>query len=78
MWGLVNKRVMKRAREERYDLSLTRTGESGLGEWLAVMGESREVGDVCLTEQLRAVVGECKEELLWLVVSDMPKEKPSK
>ncbi|KAI5818469.1 hypothetical protein BZA77DRAFT_15489 [Pyronema omphalodes] len=79
IWAIVNKRCMKKHREERYDLSLTRTSDwEGLPNWAAVMGESKEVGDMCLYQQLKDVIPECSDFLEYLIVSDMPKEKPSK
>lgn len=79
VWALVNKRQMRRVREERYDLSLTRTSDwEGLPSWLAVMGESKEVGDMCLYKELKEVVQECGDFLEYLAVTDMPKEKPTR
>lgn len=79
IWALVNKSGMKRWRMERYDLSLTRTSDwEGLPNWLAVMGESKEIGDLCLYTELKAVVKDCQEILQYLIVTDMPKDKPSK
>lgn len=77
IWALVNKRAMKRLREERYDLSLTRTTDwEGLPNWVAVMGEGKKIGELCLTKELKEVVPECRELLEMLLVTDMPKEKP--
>lgn len=79
IWAIVNKRNMRRWRDERYDLSLTRTSDwEGLPQWVAVMGESKEVGDLCLCQPLKDVVGECGNFLEFLVVTDMPIEKPTK
>ena len=79
VWALVNKRQMRRWREDRYDLSLTRTSDwEGLPEWLAVMGESKEIGDMCLYKELKDVVKECQSFLEVLLVTDLPKEKPTK
>lgn len=77
IWALVNKRQMKRWRDERYDLSLTRTSDwDALPGWLAVMGESKEVGDMCLHKELKEVITECGSFLEFLLITDMPKEKP--
>ncbi|KAI5779810.1 hypothetical protein EDC01DRAFT_297659 [Geopyxis carbonaria] len=79
VWALVNKRNMRRWRDERYDLSLTRTSDwDGLPNWLAVMGESKEIGDTCLYKDLKDVIGECSSFLEYLIVTDMPKERPAK
>jgi len=79
VWALVNKRQMRRWRDERYDLSLTRTSDwEGLPEWLAVMGESKEIGDTCLYKELKDVVKECQSFFEMILVTDLPKEKPSK
>jgi len=76
---VVNKRHMRRWRDERYDMSLTRTSDwEGLPKWLAVMGESKEIGDLCLYQQLKEVIPDCGDFLEYLIVSDMPKEKPTK
>lgn len=79
VWAIVNKKHMRRWREERYDLSLTRTSDwESLPNWLAVMGESKEIGDTCLYNELKEIVKECGSFLEFLLVSDMPKEKPTK
>jgi len=79
VWALVNKRHMRRWRDERYDLSLTRTSDwEGLPNWLAVMGESKEVGDTCLYKDLKDIVVECGSFLEYLLITDMPKDKPVK
>ncbi|KAL7267055.1 hypothetical protein RUND412_010367 [Rhizina undulata] len=79
VWGIVNKKSMKRWREERYDLSLTKTTDwEGLPAWCAVMGESREVGETVLTKDLKEAVEGLEDVLEYLIVTDMPVDKPIK
>lgn len=78
IWALVNKRQMRRWREERYDMSLTRTSDwEGLPTWCAVMGESKEAGDVALYSELRHAVVDSQDFLEYLIVTDQPKDKPA-
>lgn len=77
VWALVNKRDMKRWRDERYDLSLTTTKDwEGLPSWLAVMSESKEIGDTVLFKELKDAVTECQDVLEYLIVTDQPVDKP--
>lgn len=77
VWALVNKRDMKRWRDERYDLSLTTTKDwEGLPDWLAVMSESKEIGDTVLFKELKDAVIDCQNVLEYLIVTDQPTEKP--
>lgn len=69
---------MKRWREDRYDLSLTRTSDwDGLPNWLAVMSESKEIGDTVLTKELKEAVVDCQDILEYLIISDQPIDKPT-
>ena len=78
VWALVNKNQMKRWREDRYDLSLTKTSDwDGLPNWLAVMSESKEIGDTVLTKELKEAVVDCQDILEYLIVSDQPIDKPT-
>ncbi|RPB02090.1 DUF1682-domain-containing protein, partial [Choiromyces venosus 120613-1] len=78
VWALVNKNQMKKWREDRYDLSLTRTSDwDGLPNWLAVMSESKEIGDTILTKELKEAVVGCQDILEYLIVSDQPVDKPT-
>lgn len=77
VWALVNKRDMKRWRDERYDLSLTTTKDwEGLPDWLAVMSESKEIGDTVLFKELKEAVKDCQDVLDYLIVTDQPVDKP--
>lgn len=79
VWALVNKRDMKRWRDERYDLSLTTTKDwEGLPSWLAVMSESKEIGDTILFKELKEAVINCQDVLEYLIVTDQPIDKPAK
>ena len=77
VWAIVHKDVMKRLRDERYDLSLTSTKENAkLPAWATVMSESAEITDTLLTAELAKAVEACGEDLEALVVSDMPEDAP--
>lgn len=79
VWALVNKNNMKRWRDERYDLSLTKTTDwEGLPPWLAVMGESKEIGDIVLSKELKEAVQDCQDILEYLIVTDQPVDKPTR
>jgi hypothetical protein len=79
VWAVVNKDVMKRVREERYDLSLTTTKDhSKLPPWCTVMSESAEITENMLTPELVKAVEQCEGALDMLVVTDQPVDKPKK
>ncbi|KAF4986569.1 hypothetical protein FDECE_15885 [Fusarium decemcellulare] len=77
VWGIVHKDVMRRAREERYDLSLTFTKDHPkLPLWLTVMSESAEITDALLTQELIDAVQTAGDLFEHLIVSDQPTDKP--
>jgi len=77
VWAIVNKEKMQKAREDRYDLSITLTKDHGkLPPWLTVMSESAEITDALLTLELIEAVTKAGDCLEYLVVSDQPMDKP--
>lgn len=78
VWAIVSKRVMQKARDERYDLSLTTTRDHPkLPNWLSVMTESAEITDVMLTPELIDAVVAAGDNFEYLIVTDQPTEKPT-
>ena len=79
VWAVVNKDVMRRLRDDRYDVSLTSTKDHPkLPSWATVMSESAEVSDLLITPDLIKAVEEAGDALDYLVVSDQPLDKPTK
>jgi hypothetical protein len=77
VWGIVHKDLMKRLREDRYDLSLTTTKDHPkLPSWLTIMSESAEITEVLLTNDLLKAVEQAGEDLEGLVVTDQPLDQP--
>lgn len=78
VWAIVNKDLMQRAREERFDLSLTFTKDhSKLPNWLTVMSESAEITEALLTPELIEAVRTAGDQFDYLIISDMPTDKPT-
>jgi hypothetical protein len=78
VWAIVAKDVMKKARDDRYDLSLTTTRDHPkLPNWLSVMTESAEITDVMLTQELIDAVVAAGDNFEYLIVTDQPNEKPT-
>ncbi|KAH7023565.1 hypothetical protein EDB80DRAFT_697940 [Ilyonectria destructans] len=78
VWAIVNKDNMQKAREERYDLSLTFTKDnSKLPVWTTVMSESAEITEALLTPELADAVKSAGDLLEYLIISDQPIEKPA-
>lgn len=80
VWAVVNKDHMRRVREDRYDISLTITKDHPkLPQWASVMSESAEVTDTLLTPELIKLVEQAGDEAFeYLIMSDMPIDKPQK
>ncbi|KAF2867436.1 hypothetical protein BDV95DRAFT_502830 [Massariosphaeria phaeospora] len=79
VWAVVHKDLMKRLREDRYDLSLTATKDHAkLPVWTTVMSESAEVTDTLLTPELIKAINEAGDKFEALVVSDQPMDQPKK
>jgi len=79
VFGVVHKDLMKRLREERYDLSLTATKDHAkLPIWTTVMSESAEVTDTILTPELIKAINDAGDSFEALVISDQPMDQPKK
>lgn len=77
VFAVVHKDMMKRLREERYDLSLTTTRDHAkLPVWTTVMSESAEVTDTLLTPELIKAIHDAGDSFEALVVSDQPMDQP--
>ncbi|KFH48953.1 hypothetical protein ACRE_002560 [Hapsidospora chrysogenum ATCC 11550] len=77
VWAVVNKTIMHKVRDERYDLSLTSTKDNPrLPNWLTVMSESAEITDALLTPELAAAIEAAGDDFQFLIVTDQPTEKP--
>jgi hypothetical protein len=77
VWAVVNKDVMQKVRESRYDVSLTSTKESPkLPNWLTVMSESAEITDVLLTPELINAIVAAGDNFEFLLITDQPADKP--
>lgn len=77
VFAVVHKDVMKRLRDERYDLSLTTTRDHAkLPVWTTVMSESAEVTDTLLTPELIKAINEAGDSFEALVVTDQPMDQP--
>lgn len=77
VWAIVNKSVMQKVRDQRYDVSLTSTKDHNkLPSWLTIMGESAEITDALLTPELIAAVTAAGENFDYLIVTDQPTDKP--
>jgi len=77
VWALVNKSSMQKAREQRYDLSLTLTKDhSKLPNWLTIMSENAEITDALLTKELLDAVEAAGDSFDYLIITDQPTDKP--
>jgi len=71
--------MLRRLREDRYDLSLTQTKDHPkLPEWTTVMSENAEITESMLTTELIKAIQDAGDLFDALVVSDQPVEKPTK
>ncbi|KAK9479200.1 hypothetical protein V1514DRAFT_362645 [Lipomyces japonicus] len=78
VFAIVNKNSMKKARENNYDLSLTKTSDHvKLPHSFTVMSESAEITDTLFTPELLAAVKKAENVLDYLIVSDLPTERPA-
>ncbi|KAF2114111.1 hypothetical protein BDV96DRAFT_577590 [Lophiotrema nucula] len=79
VFAIVHKDLMKRLRDDRYDLSLTSTKDHAkLPVWTTVMSESAEVTETILTPELIKAINEAGDAFEALVVSDQPMDQPKK
>ncbi|CAJ0553671.1 Ff.00g121830.m01.CDS01 [Fusarium sp. VM40] len=77
VWGVVHKDVMRRVRDERYDVSLTFTKDNPkLPAWLTVMSESAEITDTLLYPELIAAIKAAGDLFEYIIISDQPVDKP--
>ncbi|KAF2727434.1 DUF1682-domain-containing protein [Polyplosphaeria fusca] len=79
VWAIIHKDLMKRMREDRYDLSLTASKDHNkLPVWVTVMSESAEVTDTLVTPELIKAINEAGDNFEALVVTDQPMDQPKK
>jgi signal transduction histidine kinase len=79
VFAIVNKSAMRHLRDERYDVSLTYTKDHAkLPAWATVMSEAAEVTETLLTKDLVAAVQKAGEALEYIIVTDLPIDKPTK
>lgn len=77
VFAVVHKDIMKRLRDDRYDLSLTTTRDHAkLPVWTTVMSESAEVTDTLLTPELIKAINDAGDAFEALVVTDQPMDQP--
>ena len=79
VFAVVHKDLMRRIRDERYDISLTSTKEHAkLPAWATTMSESAEVTEKLLTADLAKAVESAGDAFEYLIVTDQPLDKPTK
>ncbi|KAF2758860.1 DUF1682-domain-containing protein [Pseudovirgaria hyperparasitica] len=80
VFAVVHKNLMKRLRDDRYDLSLTTTKDNAkLPTWATVMSESAEITDTLLTADLiKAIETAGEENFEAIIITDMPIDQPKK
>ncbi|KAF2003998.1 DUF1682-domain-containing protein [Amniculicola lignicola CBS 123094] len=79
VWAIVHKDLMKRLRDDRYDLSLTSTKDHAkLPVWVTVMSESAEITDKLLTPELIKAVTDAGDKFEAFIISDQPMDQPKK
>jgi hypothetical protein len=80
VWAVVNKDIMKRLRDDRYDLSLTTTKDHPkLPAWATVMSEANEITETLLTPDLiKAVHAAGDDAFEGLIITDQPQDRPNK
>jgi hypothetical protein len=77
VFAIVHKDIMKRMRQDRYDISLTTTRDHAkLPVWTAVMSESAEITDMMLTPELIKAVHDAGDDFEALIVTDQPIDQP--
>jgi hypothetical protein len=77
VFAIVHKDLMKRMREDRYDISLTTTRDHAkLPVWTAVMSESAEITDAILTPELIKAIHDAGDSFEALIISDQPMDQP--
>lgn len=79
VFAVVHKDLMKRLRDDRYDLSLTASKDHAkLPLWVTVMSESAEVTDTLLTPELIKAITDAGDDFEALVVTDQPMDQPKR
>ncbi|KAF2792971.1 DUF1682-domain-containing protein [Melanomma pulvis-pyrius CBS 109.77] len=79
VFAILHKDLMKRLREDRYDLSLTATKDHAkLPIWTTVMSENAEITETLLTPELIKAINDAGDNFEALVVSDQPMDQPKK
>lgn len=79
VFAVVHKDLMKRLREDRYDISLTASKDHAkLPVWVTVMSESAEVTDTVLTPELIKAINDAGDDFEALVITDQPMDQPKK
>ena len=79
VWAIVHKDMMKRLREDRYDLSLTSSKDHPkLPIWVTVMSENAEITETLLTPELIKAINDAGDNFEALVVTDQPMDQPKK
>ena len=77
VFAVVHKDIMKRLRDDRYDLSLTTTRDHAkLPVWTTVMSESAEVTETLLTPELIKAIQDAGDAFEALIVTDQPMDQP--
>ncbi|KAH8725448.1 hypothetical protein GQ44DRAFT_707078 [Phaeosphaeriaceae sp. PMI808] len=77
VFAVVHKDMMKRMRDDRYDVSLTSIRDHAkLPAWTAVMSESAEITDLILTPELIKAIHDAGDAFEALVVTDQPMDQP--
>jgi len=79
VFAIVNKKNLRRIREDRYDLSLTTTKDHPkLPVWTTVLSEGAEITDTLITNDLAKAIEDCGQLFEALIISDQPMERPIK
>jgi hypothetical protein len=79
VFAVVHKKMLRRIREDRYDLSLTATKDHAkLPAWTTVLSESGEITDAILTPELISAIEAAGDLFQTLIITDQPLERPSK
>ena len=79
VFAVVHKDLMRKVRDDRYDISLTSTKDHAkLPVWATTMSESAEITEKLLTADLIKAVESAGDAFEYLVVTDQPLDKPTK
>lgn len=77
VFAIVNKDVMKKLRDDRFDLSITSTKDHPkLPIWATVMSEAHEITEAMLTPELISAVESAGDNFEHLIITDQPINKP--